>query len=137
MSRTYRSIPSSSCFLRNMRVRNNRYIVQRFIDEVRDQGFYPRNRDKKLAKGVVSPWDNIPISSYREGHSYYPFLKGKQYKQCSSTNPFAKIYRVDALGSEAIYISTVRDPELGSMLVLDNRQIYGIANVIGNLIITY
>lgn len=71
MSRTIRSKTYHKCALRSPRFRNQLINSLRFLEEVREElgaPVRPRDAAKSNPSGelVVTSWDDIVISSYRE-----------------------------------------------------------------------
>ena len=68
MSRTIRKYPDNRyiCF-RRMRTKQLQTICEKYVQELKDNGFQPRGRDLAIANGNrPNSWDDIPIASYGE-----------------------------------------------------------------------
>lgn len=45
---------------------NQLKALEGFRDEIEEAKFNPRPRDKSLSNSLVTTWDDIPVSSFRE-----------------------------------------------------------------------
>jgi len=67
MSRTYRKIAHANINARGIRFRSQRLNTVDYIDQLKDEEFYPRPRDYKLAsRGYLNPWDDYNNAAWHE-----------------------------------------------------------------------
>jgi hypothetical protein len=64
MTRTSRSFRKA--YRSSILYLNQLKALEGFRDEIEEAGFKPRPRDKNLSSSLVTPWDDIPVSSFRE-----------------------------------------------------------------------
>jgi len=68
MARTIRKYPDTKYFcFRNLRSRQLQGVCEKYVEELRENGYIPNNRVSSIANGCrPNSYDDIPIASYGE-----------------------------------------------------------------------
>lgn len=75
MSRTYRDVAYSNTCARGIRYRNQYKNSVAWVEEMRDENYEPRNRDKAIARRhYLNSWDDYNVSGWNEMSWLFEFI---------------------------------------------------------------
>ncbi len=125
MSRTYRKIKHACINARRISFRSQRRNTYYWVQELEEEGYYPRSRDKKLAcKGYLDNWDDYFVSGYAEmdwiEHDYEKEKVVEELWYKGWVEYFIYGWR-DSRGRTKVY-EKMQDKRLKKMKTIDQRN---------------
>lgn len=109
-----------------------------FLDQIEEEGFNPRPRDRSLSNSAITFWSDIPVSSYREGKDSLTrgLYDGEIFISCSKADRFSVAVNL-ILEEEnriiAVYLSLPKPIKKGDVVSLGDSALFGVEKVVNPL----
>ncbi len=136
MTRTFRNFRKSyRSFTHQL---NKLKCLASFLDQIEEEEFNPRPRDKSLANKAIAFWDDRPVASYREGKDSLTrgFYDGEIFVSCSRVDRFSVAVNLileDENRVIATYLSLPKPLKRHDVVSLGDSALFGVEKVINPL----